>query len=166
MMILSRVTQIVPVNTEILTQMLGTPLAIQWLSLCAPLQTAHIQSLVGELRSHMSCGTAHAPPPQKNTSALTPQLTLLIMRNWILSQYLHTEGLFRWLSGKESACQCRRHKRCGFSSWVGKIPWRRTWQPTPVFSPGKFHGQKSLEGYSPWGCKESDTMEHSKGQGT
>ena len=43
--------------------------------------------------------------------------------------------------------------------WVGKIPWRRAWQPTPVFLPGESHGQRSLEGYSPWGCKESDTTE-------
>ena len=41
--------------------------------------------------------------------------------------------------------------------WVGKIPWRRKWQPTPVFLPGKFHGLRSLVGYSPWGHKESDT---------
>ena len=59
--------------------------------------------------------------------------------------------------GKESACQCRRHKRCGFDPWVRKIPWRRKWQPTPVSLPGKSHRQKSLAGYSPWGRKESDT---------
>ena len=46
-----------------------------------------------------------------------------------------------------------------FSPWVGKIPWRRAWQPTPVFLPGEFHGQRSLAGYSPWGHKESDTTE-------
>ena len=40
-----------------------------------------------------------------------------------------------------------------------RFPWRRKWQPTPVFLPGKFHGQRSLMGYSPWGCKESDTTE-------
>ena len=51
-------------------------------------------------------------------------------------------------SGKEPASQCRRHKRHRFDSWVGKIPWRRTWQPTPVFLPGKYHGQRSLAGYS------------------
>jgi len=44
-------------------------------------------------------------------------------------------------------------------SWVGKIPWRREWLPTPVFLPGEFHGQKSLVGYCPWGCKESDTTD-------
>jgi len=43
--------------------------------------------------------------------------------------------------------------------WVGKIFWRREWQSTPVFSPGEFHGQRSLVGYSPWGCKESDMTE-------
>ena len=49
--------------------------------------------------------------------------------------------------------------RLGFNPWVWKIPWRRKWQPTPVFLPGKFHGQRSLEGYSPWGRKESDMTE-------
>ena len=44
-------------------------------------------------------------------------------------------------------------------SWVRKIPWRRKWQPTPVFVPGESHGQRSLAGYSPWGRKESDTTE-------
>ena len=63
-------------------------------------------------------------------------------------------------SGKESACQCRRCKRWKFNPWVGKILWWRKWQPTPVL-PGKSQGQKSLTGYSPQGCKESDTTEHS-----
>ena len=57
-------------------------------------------------------------------------------------------GLPRWLSGKESACQCRR---LGFSLWAGKISWRRKWQATPVFLAGKRHGQRSLAGYSPGG---------------
>ena len=57
------------------------------------------------------------------------------------------------VSGKESVCQCRRLKRHGFDPWVGKIPWRRKCQATPVFFPGKFHGQRSLAGYSPWGHK-------------
>ena len=63
-------------------------------------------------------------------------------------------GLPRWHSGKESACQCRRHKRWGFDPWGRKIPWRRKWQPTPIFLPGKFHGQRSMASYSPWGRKE------------
>ena len=49
--------------------------------------------------------------------------------------------------------------RTGFSPWVGKIPWRRKWQPIPVLLPRKFHGWRSLVGYSPWGHKESDTPE-------
>ena len=47
----------------------------------------------------------------------------------------------------------------GFDPWVGKIPWRRKRQPTPVFMPGKSHGLRSLVGYSPWGRKESDMTE-------
>ena len=44
-------------------------------------------------------------------------------------------------------------------SWVGKIPWRREWLPTPVFLPGEFHAQRILVGYSPWGSKELDLTE-------
>ena len=62
-------------------------------------------------------------------------------------------------SGKEFGCQCRRCKRQGFDPWVGKIPWWRAWQPTAVFLPGTFHGQRSLVGYSPWGHKEMDMTE-------
>ena len=54
-----------------------------------------------------------------------------------------------WHSGKESACQYKSHKRCGFDPW----------QCTPVFLPGKSHGQRSLAGYSPWDHKETDTTE-------
>ena len=60
---------------------------------------------------------------------------------------------------KKIACQCRQYKRNTFIPWVKKIPWRRKWQPTPVFLLGKFHGQKSLVGYSPWGHKESGMTE-------
>ena len=44
-------------------------------------------------------------------------------------------------------------QKTGFDPWVGKIPWRRKWQPTPVFMPGKTHGPRNLVGYSPWGRK-------------
>ena len=66
-------------------------------------------------------------------------------------------------SGKELAWQCRRHKRPGFDRWVGKIPCRRAWQPTPVFLPGESHG---LAGYTPWGCKELDITEHTRNTAT
>ena len=64
--------------------------------------------------------------------------------------YISTKNAVLWPRGKEPACQCRRH---GFDPWIGKISWRRKWQPTLVFLPGKSHGQWSLVGYSPWGCK-------------
>ena len=66
-------------------------------------------------------------------------------------------GLPRWYSGKESAGQSRRCKRHGFDPWVRKIPWSRKWQPTLVVLSKKFHRQRSLGDYSPWGCKELDT---------
>ena len=68
-------------------------------------------------------------------------------------------GLPRWCNSKESAYQCRRYTQCGFEPWVGKIPWSKKWQPTPILLPEKFHGQRSLLGYSLWGCKEVDITE-------
>ena len=68
-------------------------------------------------------------------------------------------GLPWWLSGKEPAC-----RRRGFDPWVMTIPWRRKWQPTPVFLPGKPRGQRSLVGYSPQGYTESDMTEVTKQQ--
>ena len=62
----------------------------------------------------------------------------------------------RWLRWERVCLQWRRP---GFNPWVGKLSWRRKWQPTPVLLPGKSHGWRSLVGYSPWGCKESDTTE-------
>ena len=62
-------------------------------------------------------------------------------------------------SGKEPTCQCRRNKRLGFNLWVKKIPWRRAWQPTPVFLLGEFSGQRNLVGYSPWGHRKSYVTE-------
>ena len=71
--------------------------------------------------------------------------------------HLFTWGFSGGANGKESACQYWRYKRCWFDPSVGKIPWRRKRQPTPVFSPGKSHGQRSLAGYSLQVHKESDT---------
>ena len=62
----------------------------------------------------------------------------------ILCSLWWSVGLPKWFSGKECTCQCRRYRRHGFDTWVGKIPWRRKWQPTPVFLPEKSHGQRSL----------------------
>ena len=71
-----------------------------------------------------------------------------------------TTEIPRWLNGKESAFQCRRCMRLTFDPWVRKMPWRRKWQPTPVFLPVKSHGKRSLMDYSPWRHKESDRTEH------
>ena len=68
-------------------------------------------------------------------------------------------GFLGGTSGKEPTCPCRRYNRHAIDPWVGKIPWRSAWQPTPVFMPGESHGQRSMVGSSPWGSKESDKTE-------
>ena len=70
------------------------------------------------------------------------------MTEWFHFTSLHVfwMGLPRWLSGKEFTFQCRRGRKCGFDPWVGKITWRRQWQPTPVFLPGESHGQRKPNG--------------------
>ena len=89
-------------------------------------------------------------------------LHLVTLCNSIISFYwlyciflfLHSSlGFPGGATGKEPTCQCRRHKRRGFDPWVWKIPWRRAWQPTPVFLPAESHGQRSLAGSQ--GHKES-----------
>ena len=64
-------------------------------------------------------------------------------------------------SGKRLACHCRRHKRHGFTSWVGKIPWRRKWQLTSVVLPGESHGQRSLVAIVPRVAKSQTQQTHS-----
>ena len=59
-------------------------------------------------------------------------------------------------SSKEPICQCRRHKKLEFNPWVRNIPWKRKWQPTPIYLPGKSHGQRRLVDYSQWAGSELD----------
>ena len=90
------------------------------------------------------------------------------LENWIMppswisyceiTQIYLLLGLPKCLSGKESACRCKRRR---FDPWVRKIPWRRKWEPAPVLLPGKSRGQRSPVGYSPWGREESDTTKPS-----
>ena len=89
------------------------------------------------------------PGPLVEKTFLSP-LNYLEIFCWKLIK-LFTNGLPRWHSGKESACQCRRRQ---FDLWVRKIPWRRKWQPALVFLPGKFHGQRALTGYTVHGVAE------------
>ena len=102
------------------------------------------------------CGTCYIPKSEIlkhirsildiSSIAETWVKTFPILINW---------GFPGSINGKEPTCQCRR---CGSHPWVGKIPWRRAWCPTPVFLPGESHGQRSLADCSPWGFKESDRM--------
>ena len=69
---------------------------------------------------------------------------------WVICLSVETlEGYPCVTSGQEPTYQCRRCKRSGIYPWVKKIPWRRAWQPTPVFLPGESHGQRNLVGYGP-----------------
>ena len=76
--------------------------------------------------------------------------------HWVHFLFPLSLGLPWWLRGWSV---CLQWGRPGFEPWVGKFPWRRKWQPTPVLLPGESQGQRSLVGYSSWGRKESDTTE-------
>ena len=81
----------------------------------------------------------------------------VVVRSYL---YTHVQNrLPRWHSYKEPPYQCRICWRHRFDPWVRKIPWRRAWQPTPVFLPGESHGQRSLGSYSPWSPTELDMPE-------
>ena len=90
---------------------------------------------------------------------LTIIISLKILSLWGTDKYCLIPPIWGtltswWLGGKEFACQCWR---LGVDPWDRKIPWRRKWQLTLVFLPGKSHGQRSWACHSPWGHKESDT---------
>ena len=73
--------------------------------------------------------------------------------DWVKCRFQRKRRLPWWLRWWRIHLQCRRPR---FNPLVGKIPWRRKWQPTPVFLPREFHGQRNLVGYSPWSDKELD----------
>ena len=102
-----------------------------------------LDSLKHIISAYAFCFLLRARPPSNPWPLLCH-----LFGPWLKQTCIMICGLPWWLSGKESACQCRR---CGFDPWVRKIPWRRKWQPTPVFLPGESHGQRSLAGDSPWG---------------
>ena len=142
---------------------------VQWLGLWA--STAEDLGSIsgrGTLTPHtVPCGL---PFPPENALHLRETTDFTVFANsfkqsWLVMKTrkkmhcIFTSWLPRWLSSKESACQCSSHGKCGFDPWVGKIPWRRAWQPTPVLVPGESHGQRSLVGFGPRGRKESDMAE-------
>ena len=96
-----------------------------------------------------SCLPGYSPLIKLKFTALTLCIFILVDTSY---RYLGFPGGCSF-PGKETAYHCRRHKRTGFSPWVGKIPWSRAWQPTPVFLLGESHGQRSLTGCSPWTSK-------------
>ena len=82
----------------------------------------------------------------------------MVVQHFIDGEYelLQASQVDQW---ERVTCKCKRLRRCRLHPWVGKIPQRKKRQPTPVFLPGKSHGQRSLAGYSPWGSKGSDMTE-------
>ena len=95
-------------------------------------------------------------PPSLLSSCQNLWLLLKHIESWIFALDFSLSLKYYssvWCNGKGSAYQCRRHKRCRLDPCIRKILWSRKWQPTPVFLPGKPHGQRSLVDCNPWGCK-------------
>ena len=105
-------------------------------------------------RLFLPLGALHATWEQKMQSSHFLIQGHVSPRQSLNSRSISNTSHFLWAS--PVAQKGRRHK---FDPWVRKIPWRKTWQPTPVFLPGKSHGQRSLAGYRSWGHKELYTTE-------
>ena len=91
---------------------------------------------------------------------LVLDLPVFLISQLLITYLIKRCGFPEWHNSKQFTCQCRRCKRCRLDTWVGKITWSRKWQPNPVFLPSESREQRSLVGYSPWGCKESDMTEY------
>ena len=135
------------------------------LLLWAPVQTVGWAEPSSLANTHLSSLGTVGPQCWKAWAEPSHQFLLFFLEIRFL--YLIT-GLPWWLSGKESPCQWRRLRKRGYEGdsrnmslipWIRKIPWRRKWQPTPVFLLGESYGQRNLVGYSPWGHKESEMTE-------
>ena len=119
-------------------------------------------------RNKTQLSTQRLEETQSDGTSLVGQWLRLHTPNAAGLRLLPGQGT-RWLTSGSDSRICLQCRRRGFNPWVGKIPRRRAWQPTPVFLPGEPHGQRLPEGYSPHGCKESDTTEeteHARTQGT
>ena len=121
-----------------------------------PLQYSCLENLHGQLNlaGYSLCGCKESDMPERLSTAHTPFQTI---KSELWSKATRYIMQLQWWLRRYSICL--QSGRLGFSPWVWKISWTRKWQPTPVFSPGKSHGRRSLVGYSPWGHKELDTTE-------
>ena len=120
--------------------------------------TFHFHTLEKEMATHSSV-LAWRIPGTGEPDGLPSMGSHRVRHDWsdlAASAAAVFQGLPWWLRWERI---CLKYERPGFYPWIRKILWRREWQPTPVFLPGESHGQRSLSGYSPWGCKESDTTE-------
>ena len=105
------------------------------------------------LDSHRNCiwGAISANPQlSRHKKSFSATILGRLVMSFFYFKVLVSNRKLPWFRRSRIRLQCRKP---GFDPWVRKIPWRRKWQPTPVFLPGEFHGQRSLVGYSSWGCK-------------
>ena len=107
--------------------------------------TFHFHALEKAMAAHSGV-LAWRIPGMGEPGGLTSMGSHRVRHNWSDLATLQQQAV---LEGREPDCQYRRGKRCRFNPWLRKIPWRREWQPTPVFLPGESHEQRSLAGYSP-----------------
>ena len=123
-----------------------------WASVSHPRAvTAHLSLFICLPHSHSVTMNPGLPQCLQSFPGLSLSHSLSYFRASLVAQLVKKKK-----KKKKTRLQCRK---LWFNSWAGKIPWRRAWQPTPVFLPGESHGQRSLADYSPWGHKESDTAE-------
>ena len=123
-----------------------------WISYGLPYPTKPFKLMTFGLKHIDKLFNCHPLLQQYYVNDFISQLEVLKVKERVLvPSHRSYWGFPAGTSGKEPACQCRRCKRLVFDPCIGKIPWRRKWQSTPIFLPGKSHGQRSLESYSPWG---------------
>ena len=140
-------------------------MSIVWSTLClqAHLLPSEAMLVSFQFLKHTSTSTESFPalgplPMFFSQSVLYFSFSQDLLKHYFFSKaFLDLSKRFlRQCSGKEATCQCRRCRKCRFNSWIGNVPQRRQWQPSPVFFLGKSHGERSLADRSPWGREESD----------